>query len=377
MSLILRVCSIEDFEQALKIYLVKMSEKPGAKTPWGDINQLLAPQERFEISFSHWKGWLLIPTSSSQLAALLYLLSQAEILFCIQGRGSSFFPSQKQNVIVSARALTQIVWHAHGIVEAGAGCSLRDLQQFLLERNREICLEEDAWIENKRSIASLILLGLEHVRTIKPFSEMIMGVDFVTFEGSQIKWGGHYLSPTAGLALHKLMEGLKTLPAVISKVIMRTELIPEIRLKLTWNFNTKDALWNLFQALQSISSTWESLEIVHSGRSDESGFVFAQISGVAQEINAFIKICPHYSQATQDGQRQNLKKYFSQENMHFNKIFFNQISDLKSYKVEPGEYLWIENNPQRAWLLSLNKFAEREEEYPLWKKILCESFTHG
>src|SRR5689334_21183911 len=101
-----------------------MREKPGACTPWKGINQLLAPDERFEVHFPHWQGFLLAPKHSAQLAALFYLLYQEKIAVCIQGRGSHSFPSSEHSVIVSARAFSQITWHEQGVVEAGAGCSL-------------------------------------------------------------------------------------------------------------------------------------------------------------------------------------------------------------------------------------------------------------
>src|SRR6516165_9158953 len=120
-----------------------MNEKPGVQTPWIEINQLLAPDERFSVKSPEWQGFLLAPKHSSQLAALFYLLHQKNISVCVQGRGSCTIPKTEHSVIVSARAFSQVLWNEQGIVEVGAGCSLSHLHSFLFENKQEIALEEE------------------------------------------------------------------------------------------------------------------------------------------------------------------------------------------------------------------------------------------
>lgn len=49
-----------------------IKEIPGAKTPWTAINQLLRPDENFEVENTTSKGWLLAPKEESKFAALLF-----------------------------------------------------------------------------------------------------------------------------------------------------------------------------------------------------------------------------------------------------------------------------------------------------------------
>lgn len=348
-----------------------MKEKPGAQTPWTRINQLLSSDECFEAGYPHWQGFLLAPKHASQLAALLYYLNQSNIPFCLQGRGHDSLPSPEQAVIVSARSFSQIVWHEQGVVEAGAGCPLSLLHQFLFERGQEVALEEGPVASPKRSIAGLLLSGrMAGLRfREEPFSEVLLGLELVTGEGSQVRWGGLYRGSAPGPTLHKLIWGLESLPGMIVKVILKTYPIPAKRLRLAWTFRQQEALWQQFEALKQFSLSWEYLDVVLAGCVSSQGFLFAQMSGLPQEMEAFSQVCPGYSLASQQGERMNMKQFFIQQKLKAHLV-------EKDYALKPGEYFWLQEWNQKAWLLTAQP-SKREDRMPtlIWKQRFLESLN--
>ncbi len=343
-------------------------EKPGAQTPWADINQLLAPDERFEVQLSNWRGFLLAPKHSSQLAALFYVINKQGLEFCVQGRGTITCPQPHHLLIISARAFSQIFLHEQGTVEVGAGCSLSHLHQFLFERQRETALEENLLSSSKRSVAGMILsgqsAGIQYRQ--ETLLETILGVELVTWEGCQIKWGGHPSSLLAGPALHKLIWGLEFIPAVIVKVILKTYPIPQTRLRLTWSFQQKEAVWKHLKSLELFSSSWEYLGCAISGTFHDHGFVFAQISGMQKEMEAFSQVCPSYSSAQQKGERIYFKNFLKQQNLRACLTSIDQ-------SLTPGEYLWHQQLDKKTWWMTYQAIKKKSEPLPLWKQHLWDS----
>ncbi len=347
-----------------------MSEQPGAQTPWKCIDQLLLLDERFEVRSSDWKGFLLAPKQASQLAALLYLLREEGIAFHVQGKGTSVRPAAHCSVIVSARAFSHLVWHEQGVVEAGAGCTLSHLQQFLFERNQEVAVEEDPLASPKRSVAGLILSGKGSGMRYRSegLPENILGIEWVAWDGSQIKWGGQHRSAAAGPGLHQLMWGLHSWPGIIIKIMLKTSPLPPVRLRLAWKFRQPEALWKQVDDLKHCASTWESLEIVRSGQPTDQGFIFAQISGLPEEMEAFSHACPNYSIACQQGERLHLKNFLNQQTLKCHIV-------ARDHRLEPGEYLWIQERNECAWWLTQRSNEKQERPLPMWKQRFWNSFN--
>lgn len=346
-----------------------MKEKPGAQTPWLKINQLLAPDERFEIHFPQGQGLLLAPKHSSQLAALLYLLRQEKVNVFVQEGKTNVVPKHENSVLVSARAFSQIIWYDQGIVEIGAGCSLSHLYQFLFERNQEVALGDDPLVSNKCSVAEIILSGKGSGLRCKEESilDSLLGIEFITWEGNQIKWGSRHKATNSGPTLQKIIWGLQMLPGIIIKIILKTYPIPETRLRLAWNFHQKEALWQQFHDLQYFSQSWEYLDVVLSGQPTDQGFILAQISGLSEEIKAFSQVCPHFIKANQGEQKSLLKNFLFQQQLQ------THLSSLDSL-LEPGNYLWIQNFSQKAWMLTSQSKTNSDDNLPTWKKFFWKSF---
>ena len=349
-----------------------MKEMPGAQTPWTAINQLLAPDERFEIhsSLSEQKQLLLAPKHASQLSALFYLIKQQGIPFSIQGKGSTLHYENSELLILSSRAFTHLLWHEPGIIEAGAGCPLLQIHQFLFQNNQETILEEDPLSDPKRSIGGILLSGRTSGLRLHGdlLSDSILGVEFVGFDGSLIKWGGAHRSALGGPSWHKLLLGLKSFPGMIIKVYLKTYPIPSSRLRLSWSFDRDESLREQLTALKAVSHSWEYLESLHSGNPGDKRFIFAQIAGLQEEMNAFSKHCPQYSVSSQTGQRMQLKKYLMQQNLNVYSADLDQ--PLKS-----GEYCWTQEGNQNGWWLTKQILDKKVEPLPVWQERFYKSLS--
>lgn len=348
---------------------MEITEKPGASTPWTGINQLLGPDERFEIQGSNGNGFLLAPKHASQLAALLFLLHQQGLSFHVQGKGTTSFPQPCHSLVVSVRAFSQIILHEQGVVEVGAGCPLSHLHQFLFERKQEVALEENPLSSPKRSVGGFLLSGRTAGISYRQetISNTILGIELVTLEGSQLKWGGRQRSALAGPALHKLIVGLKSFPGIVIKVFLKTYPTPQRRLRLAWSFRQKEALWDHVKALKKLTSTWECLDFVLSGNPSDQGFVFAQISGLEKEMEAFLHLCPSYSKARQGGEKESLKNFLKQQKLNVFSVSLDQ-------SLEPGEYLWHQELDKRAWWMTSQLLTENDtQSNPAWKQRLFSS----
>lgn len=349
-----------------------MKEIPGALTPWKEVNQLLAPDERFAMQLSHGNGFLLAPRHPSQISALLYFLHQEKIPFSMQDQEDSL-DHQTDSVRISARVFSQINWYEHGVVEVGGGCSLSLLQQFLFERNHEVAVEGDPLISPKCSVAELILSGRTGGLRYReePFFETILGVDLVTRDGTQVRWGGAQRSQAGGPTLHKLIWDLKSFPGVILKMILKTYPIPSKRLKLSWSFRQREALWQFYQELRQFSTSWEYLDVVLSGKPTSQEYIFAQISGLPEEMEAFSQLCPGYVIASQQDERFNMKYFFGKQ-----KLKAYQVCKDSSLNLDSAEYLWLQEWNSAAWLLTDQVYKD-ELDVPAWKQYFWESFFHG
>lgn len=357
-----------------------MREIPGAATPWLEVNRLLAPDERFELVFPQGAVFLLAPKQASQAAALLFFLSQEQIAYLIEGRESlgefknGIQPpiENRPFVIVSSRAFVQMKWNEDGAAEVGSGCPLTQLHQFLYERNQEIAIVDSPFASLKRSVGDLILSGRATgtLKRSQSLPEILLGAEIVTADGACIKWGGSFASPVAGPGLHQLLFGLQGFPGILVKVTLKTSPIPPARLRLAWRFSCKEALWRQFHELKGFASSWECLDAALSGNADESAFLFAQISGLQGEMEAFSKGCPEFAKASQKGEKGQMMRFFLQQKLHCSEV-------EKDFIPPMGEYLFLQDSNEKGWLLSGRKEIEPAGSLPVWKEKFYKKLMKG
>lgn len=353
--------------------MTKVRETPGVPTPWPFVNQLLMADERFEVCSAEWQGFLLAPKTIAGLTTLLSILNQHPISFCVHEPTIKKSSLLSPICLVSTRAFSQVVIHEGNVIEIGAGCSLVDLHSVLFERKLEANLEESPLASTKQSVVNLILSGQTASIHLKQENvvESLMGIEWVTEKGCQLQWGGPQRSGLAGPTLHKLIWGLQQWPGLIVKIYVKAYHLPAMRLHLMWSFRQLSALWDQFDQLKRFSSSWERLDCVWSGKSQEQSFILAQISGLKEEMNAFTQLCPGYSLSQPQNGLVKLTQFLKQQT-----LYAYPASHQK--QLQSDEYLWYHGLDERAWWLTPRLVNNQEEqEWPLWKHYLWESAKNG
>lgn len=352
-----------------------LSEQPGAHTPWRAVNQLLARDERFEIKNSLGNAFLFAPKTISCLAALVYLLKQEGLSFrnisnrISDASFSSFIP------FISTHALVSCKWN-ESVVTVEAGCDLKTFHSILFQHGEEVALENTMDAHGQRTISSLIIEGLQGGGVLRQHSAhyRLQYIELLKFDGSFCRLGSMLAGATKGPLLQHLIWGIQTLPAIITRVSFKTEKIPEHRLQLAWAFKEKIELLSCLEKLQAFTCSWERLDCVYSGRSEEKSFILAQISGLYEEMEEFKKICPFYSLAMFDNPIPGLKNYFFKQKLKHLLVNFDQgIKYLTSVN-----YLWHHTLTDECWLIGPETIAVENPAVDFtWKEKFYRSLAVG
>jgi len=321
---------------------LQMSEKPGAQTPWSQINRILPAEERFEVHAADWKGYLFAPSQPSSLTALLYLIRQDDLKVCIDHGNGNKKPLHHHHAILSTRAFVQKLFHEQGIVEVGAGCTLGQLNGFLLEKKQKPILLANPWVSTKSQIGNLIFDIRE-----KCHLKNLMGLGFIALDGSKIDWGGIHGYARPGPFMHKRLMDKNDFPGILIKSLFKTDPLSPHRLQLAWKLKEKKSAWEKFYKLEKLCSCWDLLEIIIAGEESQYSFVFCQISGLQEEMEAFAEICPGYDEAIKEGMRENYFDYFRQQ-----ALIPVKINAKANHLIKPGEYLWKQHGLAEAWLFA-------------------------
>ncbi|MCB1135616.1 MAG: hypothetical protein KDK78_05045 [Chlamydiia bacterium] len=260
-----------------------MSERPGAVSPWPAINQLLGPSERFCIQSQDGESLLLAPRERARLSALLFELKEH----------ADVSPPR----IVTTRALSHIDGTdlADGLLHVEAGATLQDVQNYLLEKGMECAWSDWVWRGNRKtSMASILIRGADGGFGREPESTLI-AYDAVLTDGTEVR-------------LSRFQRPLPGSIAFVTRLTLRLRYRPECRIFASWKGS---GLEEQLAALQSFSDTWECLDHISSNQ-DANAFILAQISGTTDEMEAFRRHCPAWSDRLHTDPRPGLLHYVRQ-----------------------------------------------------------------
>lgn len=322
----------------------QFNAQPGAHTPWLPINQLLAIDERFTMTFNNKKNFLFAPKTIPQLSALVFLMHDQKIPY-----------SQKPHeakVFLSLQYLNHIQFCDENKIEVETGCELTTLHRTLFEKKYEIPLG----IHQKQSIGEAILDGALS-------NDRILSVDLIKRDGGIIKWRS-----SIGPALHHLISGMESLPAVLVKAVLKVDPIPPMRIHMSWSFEEKDHLWTYFKDLLYFSSDWEKLDCLIPSGNNEKAFILGQISGQPEEMEAFKLLCPHFIKAKQENKIPAFIDYFKKQNAFFHKTQKMPLHD-------DYDYFWYNGLNDSGQLIHLHKIPEENNDAPVWKERVWASLV--
>lgn len=341
-----------------------MIEKPNAITRWSSVNQLLDPDERFEISLRNHSFYNLVPKHSTRLIALVYTLNSEKIPFKIMYEWDCGFEciESMTPVFISIRYFNSCAIDDDGILEVGSGCSLFEISSLLFTNRKEIALEGLISQRVEMNLFEAIFNQKVFYTHLKQNSlvQSILGIEGVTYEGVCLKWGNNLLGSTPGFHLHQLLLGIGEISFIPIKFFLRTYPIPEQRIYLLWTFKEKQALLEVLKALKSFSNSWERLDVITSRKQNENAFLFAQISGLSNEMKSFFKLCP-YIQTAKEQNHYQLKRFFQKKNL----IMIPEMHADDSLNDE--HYFWYQDLDQMFWMVTSNAKTLNIDP-PIWKK---------
>lgn len=350
---------------------MKRLEKPGISTPWTNVNQLLAADERFEVVEEDWQGIILAPKSAPKLAALFYLLKEHQQPFHLMGRGHEWPDiAQRLSLFISARAFQHCEMNQNGVVTIGAGCDAKVIHNYLWNKGYEISLEEEMEAESKRSIASLWMRGCQPgvILRDKPLQERLIGVELVTCAGSLVRFGRSLKSTLMGPMFQQALWGMQNINALITQLFVEATPRPTHRLHLSWTFKSQPDAWKHFDVLKQTVHSWERLDCVVSGRSHEQHFVLAQISGSEEEMRAFESICPQIAKAGRADQTSGLRTYLRNQGHHYRIFSREKLCDA----LQISDYAWYHGLTNQGWLITpcSDLFKKEPLTIPEWQHRL-------
>ncbi|WP_068470082.1 FAD-binding protein [Candidatus Protochlamydia phocaeensis] len=345
----------------------RWNERPGVHTPWQAINKMLDAEERFEKEGKEWSGYLFAPKNISKLSALLYLLKELHIHYGFHNQGEAF--NYDWQALVSARAFSHLLFLQDGCIEIGAGYPFSMLSSSLNAQGYEIGWEE--WTSGKQQVIGEALLKGESQGLIlnqEQLPDRILAVELVTREGSLLKWGKGLRASQAGPSLPPLIWGMENLPAALISATLKADLLPPVRLCLSWTFSNYQELWNCFHVLKSFTTTWERLDCLLPGNTEEKGFVLAQISGIEEEMQAFKLCCPLIQGVEWVNKAPLFKKFFHQRGYSFHAAEGKSPLEI----LQEGHYYWYHGLTDQGWVIGsdLRKDSLHSFSIPLWKERL-------
>jgi hypothetical protein len=354
------------------------SEKPGAQTPWADINLLLKPNERFEFIRGASRGYLFAPSNPSCFSALLYIMNREKILYETEGRGSQQAKKKSGPIVVSSRALRDIVFVGNSVVGVEAGCDINTFHSVLYADGYESGL--GGWIlsGDKRSVGGALIEGCCSGLILRgvPLSNHLCGTEIVADDGTLLKWGGaRSFSP--GPALHQLLCGVKSIPGVLLKCYFTVFPVPAKRLFLAWSFFDRKELQFHVGLLQSFASSWERLDCVIPSNPHEKGFILAQISGLNEEMERFKNQCPGFGTALQEDRVSTFRDFLLRKKLTVHSFEGSDLFDLPANSL----YAWHHLLTGNGFYLSTDPVLKRDlRPEPIWSERFRNSLrgsAHG
>jgi hypothetical protein len=275
-----------------------------------------------------------------------------------------------ESITISTRSFNHLELIDQNVVEVGAGCNYSEVSQFLHQLGCETSLEEPLFSINRKTIGETILSGFVFSLQLwkESFDQSLIGVEFVSKDGSQIKWGGKHRGMSCDPPFHRLLPKLSNFPGILTRVYLKCYPIPPVRLKLGWSFEEKSLLWTQLERLQNFADSWERLDWVISANEEDKGFLFAQISGTVEEMQAFREYCP------------GLKEENLVEGLRRQTIQFLKQQSLKAFpatgqeSLHQGEYLWCHAFVEKRWLLTNREIQSEERCFHEWENQFLTSF---
>ena len=194
--------------------------------PWKDLSPPFVSQVRAAIASEQLPACMTVPTTSEELGQVMALAAKHQWRVLPTGQGSKLSwggLAAGIDLIVSTARLNRVVEHAVGdfTVTVEPGLKLADLQQQLLEKGQFLAV--DPAFGDVATVGGLVATA--DTGSLRQryggLRDMLIGVQFVRYDGAIAQAGGRVVKNVAGYDLMKLMTGAYGSLGILSELTFR------------------------------------------------------------------------------------------------------------------------------------------------------------
>ncbi len=187
---------------------------------------------------------VLIPSSESELAEALRLVSEAGLAVVPRGGGTKTCwgnPPARADVVFSTARLNEITEHAWAdlTVSVGAGCTIQTLQETLAQHGQRLSL--DSLWPAKATVGGVLSTNDSGALRLRfgALRDLVIGVTLALPDGTLASSGGKVVKNVAGYDLPKLATGAFGTLGVITRAVFRLHPLPHS--SRSFSISTKEA----------------------------------------------------------------------------------------------------------------------------------------
>ena len=194
--------------------------------PWDDLSPSLSSQVRASIASDQRPSCMVLPGTSEELGRVMAMANEHGWRVLPAGQGSKLSwggLATGIDLIVGTARLSRVVEHAVGdfTVTAEPGLKVADLQRQLLEQGQFLAV--DPAFEAIATVGGLVATA--DTGSLRQryggLRDMLIGVQFVRYDGAIARAGGRVVKNVAGYDLMKLMTGAYGSLGILSELTFR------------------------------------------------------------------------------------------------------------------------------------------------------------
>ncbi len=170
------------------------------------------------------------------------------------GAGAGDLAKQGPDLVLSARAMNEVVEHEPGdlMVAAGAGVELEALQSAVSKERQWLALDPPGG--GKVTLGGVVSMGLAgplRAQYGRP-RDHVLGLTLVDGAGRVLRLGGRVVKNVAGFDLVRLTAGSRGAVGMITQINWRLHPLPEADVSLVWRRADLSSAWQLGRSLVTL-----------------------------------------------------------------------------------------------------------------------------
>jgi glycolate dehydrogenase FAD-binding subunit len=181
-------------------------------------------------------GFVALPRSTEEAAAVMRVAAEHELAIVVRGGGSRLswgIPASRCDLVIDMSRMDGVVEHSHGdlVARVRAGARMCDVAAVLATAGQEIALDVPA----DATVGGIVASGLAGPRRLRYGTprDLLIGITIVRADGTVAKSGGKVVKNVAGYDLGKLFAGSAGTLGLITEATFRLHPLPAARAYVT------------------------------------------------------------------------------------------------------------------------------------------------